>query len=159
MADLDFDMRLSRMFAEAPALPDGDAFAQRVEAKLERNWTMRRVLIGAAGLGGGLIVAGQMLAPQINQKIEDAVLKAVDIEGMAKDALGKNWATQPSRKRNKFIEAFRGRFKKATGQQLDLYRSAQTKYVGEEKVGDDVKVTTELTVKGEPTRVRTTLSK
>jgi hypothetical protein len=70
MADLDFDMRLSRLFAEAPALPDGDSFAQRVEGRLERNWMMRRVLIGAAGLGGGLIVAGQMLAPQINQKIE-----------------------------------------------------------------------------------------
>jgi len=97
--------------------------------------------------------SGQAPSPEINQKIEDAVLKAVDIEGMAKDALGKNWATQPSRKRKKFIEAFRGRFKQATGQQLDLYRSAQTKYVSEEKVGDDVKVTTELTVKGEPTRV------
>lgn len=78
MADLDFDMRLSRLFAEAPVLPDADGFARRVEAKLERNWTMRRVLIGAAGLGGGLIVAGQMLAPQISAKIE-----AVSVAPMA----------------------------------------------------------------------------
>lgn len=97
---------------------------------------------------------GQEPSAEVKQKLEDSVLKAVDIEGMAKDALGKNWSAQPTRKRNKFIEAFRGRFKKATSQQLDLYRSAQTKYTGEEKVGDhDVKVTTELTVKGEPTEV------
>lgn len=70
MADLDFDMRLSRLFAEAPVLPDGDGFAQRVEAKLERAWMMRRVLIGTAGLVGGLIVTGQMLAPQISQRLE-----------------------------------------------------------------------------------------
>lgn len=77
MADLDFDMRLSRMFAEAPALPDADGFAQRVEAKLERGWMMRRVLIGAAGLGGGLIVTGQLLAPQIGQKLQAASLAPV----------------------------------------------------------------------------------
>lgn len=91
MADLDFDMRLSRMFAEAPALPDGDAFAQRVEAKLERNWTMRRVLIGAAGLGGGLIVAGQMLAPQINQKIEAVSLAPVSTIQKGVESLLPQW--------------------------------------------------------------------
>lgn len=70
MADLDFDMRLSRLFAEDPALPDGDAFARRVEARLERNWTLRRVLIGGAGLVGGLVVAGQMLMPHVAQRIQ-----------------------------------------------------------------------------------------
>ena len=70
MADLDFDMRLSRLFAEDPALPDGDAFARRVEARLERDWTLRRVLIGGAGLVGGLVVAGQMLMPHVAQRIQ-----------------------------------------------------------------------------------------
>lgn len=97
--------------------------------------------------------AGQQPSDAAKQKIENAVLSAVDIEGMAKDALGKNWVKEPGRKRNDFISAFRNRFKKATSQQLDLYRSAQTQYVGEQKVGDDVKVATQLVVKGEPTEV------
>jgi hypothetical protein len=91
MADLDFDMRLSRMFAEAPALPDGDGFAQRVENRLERNWMMRRVLIGAAGLGGGLMVAGQMLAPQISQKIEAVSIAPVASLQKGVDALLPQW--------------------------------------------------------------------
>ena len=77
MADLDFEMRLGRLFAEAPALIDGDQFAKRVEDRLERSWTLRRVLIGAAGLGGGLIVAGQMIGPQISQRIETVSLAPV----------------------------------------------------------------------------------
>ena len=98
--------------------------------------------------------SGQQPTAQTKQKIEDAVLKAVDVEQMAKDALGKNWAVQTKKTRRQFIDAFRARFKKATSQQLDLYRSARTNYLPEEKVSDDtVKVPTELTVKGEPTKV------
>ena len=91
MADLDFEMRLSRMFAEAPALPDGDQFAQRVEARLERNWTLRRVLIGAAGLGGGLIVAGQMLAPQVSQRIEAVSAAPMTSIQRGIEALAPHW--------------------------------------------------------------------
>jgi hypothetical protein len=91
MADLDFDMRLGRLFAEAPALPDSDAFAQRVESRLERNWTLRRVLIGAAGLGGGLIVAGQMMAPQISQRIETVSAAPVTTVQRAIEAFTPHW--------------------------------------------------------------------
>ena len=91
MADLDFDMRLSRLYAEAPALPDADGFAQRVESKLERNWMMRRMLIGAAGLGGGLIVAGQMLGPQISQKIEAVSFTPVTSMQRGVEALLPQW--------------------------------------------------------------------
>ena len=98
--------------------------------------------------------SGQEPNSQQRKQIESAVLKAVDVEAMAKDALGKNWSTQPGKKRQKFIDAFRARFKKATSQQLDLYRSAQTKYGAEQKIDDkNVNVPTELTVKGEPTQV------
>lgn len=98
--------------------------------------------------------SGQEPSAATKDKLESAVLSAVDVEAMAKDALGKNWAVQPSSKRHKFIEAFRARFKKATSQQLDLYRSAKTTYGKEQKVSDDeTKVTTQLTVKGEPTEV------
>jgi hypothetical protein len=91
MADLDFDMRLSRMFAEAPVLPDADGFARRVESRLERNWLMRRVLIGAAGLGGGLIAAGQMLAPQISQKIEAVSIAPMTTVQRGVEALLPQW--------------------------------------------------------------------
>lgn len=91
MADLDFDMRLSRLFAEAPALPDGDAFAHRVEARLERSWTLRRMLIGAAGLGGGLVVAGQVLAPQFGQKLEAVYSVPVNSLHRSLEALAPQW--------------------------------------------------------------------
>lgn len=91
MADLDFEMRLGRLFAEAPALVDGDQFAKRVEDRLERNWTLRRVLIGAAGLGGGLIVAGQMIGPQISQRIETVSLAPVSTIQKGVEALAPHW--------------------------------------------------------------------
>jgi hypothetical protein len=91
MADLDFEMRLGRLFAEAPEALDSDLFAKRVEARLERNWTLRRVLIGAAGLGGGLIVAGQMLAPQITQRIQAVSLAPVTSIQKGIDALAPHW--------------------------------------------------------------------
>lgn len=91
MADLDFEMRLGRLFAEAPALIDGDQFAKRVEDRLERSWTLRRVLIGAAGLGGGLIVAGQMIGPQISQRIETVSLAPVSTIQKGVEALAPHW--------------------------------------------------------------------
>jgi hypothetical protein len=91
MADLDFEMRLGRLFAETPEAPDGDQFAKRVEDRLERNWTLRRVLIGAAGLGGGLIVAGQMLAPQISQRIQAVSITPVTSLQRGVEALVPHW--------------------------------------------------------------------
>lgn len=91
MADLDFEMRLGRLFAETPELLDGDAFVRRVESRLERNWTLRRVLIGAAGLGGGVIVAGQMLAPQISSRIEAVSLTPVASLQKGVEALIPHW--------------------------------------------------------------------
>jgi phospholipid transport system substrate-binding protein len=107
-----------------------------------------------AEIRAALPPSGQEPSAAQRQKIENAVLKAVDIDAMAQDALGKNWSVQPKGKRKKFIDAFRTRFKQATSQQLDLYRSASTDYGAEQKVDDnDVKVPTSLKVKGEPTEV------
>ena len=61
MADFEFEGRLERLFAQPPRLADGDAFARRVEARLDREWTLRRVLIGAAGLAGAVVALGQTL--------------------------------------------------------------------------------------------------
>jgi phospholipid transport system substrate-binding protein len=87
------------------------------------------------------------------QRLESIVTKAVDLEGMAKSALGKTWAETPPAKQKKFLDAFKGRFRKATGEQLDQYRSTSIKYFPEKKEDDDTFVPTEVLVKGEPTHV------
>ncbi|MFZ5668530.1 MAG: hypothetical protein ACOY4K_03465 [Pseudomonadota bacterium] len=61
MADLDFEMTLDRLFNEPPATPDAEAFARRVETRLDRGWSLRQVGIGAAGLVAGLVGVGQLL--------------------------------------------------------------------------------------------------
>ncbi|HEX8233390.1 MAG TPA: hypothetical protein VF559_08610 [Caulobacteraceae bacterium] len=70
MADYDFERRLERMFAEVPHFGDANAFAQAVESKLDRSWAMRRMMIGAAGLVGGLIFAAQTLGAGLTQRME-----------------------------------------------------------------------------------------
>jgi hypothetical protein len=69
MADPDFETRLGRLFSESPALPDADGFARRVEGRLDRAWGVRRALIGAAGLAGGVIAVGQMLGGRMAQGV------------------------------------------------------------------------------------------
>ena len=61
MADPEFEKRLGRMFGETPAFADADVFARGIEDRLARAWTLRRLMIGAAGIGGGVIAAAQML--------------------------------------------------------------------------------------------------
>ena len=93
-------------------------------------------------------------SPAARQKLENIVTKAVDLDGMAKSALGKTWVETPPAKQKKFLEAFKSRFRKATGEQLDQYRSTQIKYFPEKKEDDDdTIVPTEVVVKGEPTRI------
>ena len=55
MAEASFEMALDRMFAETPVFGDAELFAMRCEERLDRGWTLRRVLIGAMGAVGGLI--------------------------------------------------------------------------------------------------------
>jgi hypothetical protein len=72
MAELDFERRLERLFMDAPELPDAAAFAQRIESKLDRGWNMRRWLIGAAGLTGGVIGASQLFMSNLVERVETA---------------------------------------------------------------------------------------
>jgi phospholipid transport system substrate-binding protein len=92
-------------------------------------------------------------SPATRQKLESIVTKAVDLDGMAKSALGKTWTETPPAKQKKFLEAFKSRFRKATGEQLDQYRSTEIKYFPEKKEDEDTIVPTEVLVKGEPTRI------
>ena len=70
MADLDFETRLERMFAQPPAFVDADAFARRVESRLDRSWTVRRWAIGAAGLVGGLVATGQVVGSNLSERMQ-----------------------------------------------------------------------------------------
>src|SRR6185437_5021643 len=72
MAELDFERRLERLFAEAPELPDAGPFADRVERRLDAGWTARRWLIGAAGVVGGVIGASQLMVSNLFQRVESA---------------------------------------------------------------------------------------
>ena len=80
MADPDFETRLQRLFAEAPDLADADGFARRIEARLDRSWTLRRILIGTAGLGGGAIAVAQTVGAHLFDRVagfSDASASAV----------------------------------------------------------------------------------
>ncbi|WP_309092059.1 hypothetical protein [Phenylobacterium sp.] len=72
MAEVDFERRLERLFAEAPELPDCAAFAHGVERKLSRGWQTRRWLIGTAGVVGGVIGASQLVVSNLFQRVENA---------------------------------------------------------------------------------------
>jgi len=72
MAEIDFERRLERLFGDAPDMGDAAAFAQRVERRLDRGWTARRWLIGAAGLAGGVIGASQLMMSNVVQQVATA---------------------------------------------------------------------------------------
>ncbi len=59
--DRHFEAQLESAFADSSVFADADLFARRVNDALERNWLMRRVLIGALGVAGGLIGGAQLL--------------------------------------------------------------------------------------------------
>ena len=61
MVDPEFEKRLGRLYGETPPFGDADVFARGIEDRLARAWTLRRLMIGAAGIGGGVIAAAQML--------------------------------------------------------------------------------------------------
>jgi hypothetical protein len=85
MAEIDFERRLERLFADTPELPDAQGFAQRVELRLNRGWTARRWLLGAAGLAGGLIGASQLVMSNLFQRVESAEQSArVLSQGLAR---------------------------------------------------------------------------
>lgn len=72
MAEIDFERRLERLFADAPEFPDAQAFAERIERRLDRGWTARRWFIGAAGMTGGVVGASQLVVSNLMQQVESA---------------------------------------------------------------------------------------
>ena len=97
---------------------------------------------------------GAEVTPAIRQKLESILTRTVDLEGVARSALGKNWEDATAAQRKKFLEAFKQRFRKATADQFtDDYRATEVKYFPEVADAGAVKVPTEVTIKGEPTHI------
>lgn len=70
MSDFEFERRLERMFAQPPRVDGGEAFAARVEARLERGWGMRRLFVGVAGAVGGVIAASQLIDAELLSRLQ-----------------------------------------------------------------------------------------
>jgi len=64
------------MFAEAPALADADLFALRVDERLSRGWTVRRLVIGGMGVAGGVIGGVQVLGGGLVERLGGAATDA-----------------------------------------------------------------------------------
>ena len=73
MSDPNFEMRLHRMFSETPAYADAPLFAVDVENRLGRGWALRRVLIGAAGVVGGLVATLQIAGGGVAARFMGAI--------------------------------------------------------------------------------------
>ena len=72
MAEVEFERRLERLFAEGHELADAATFAERVESRLDAGWTAHRWLIGAAGVVGGVVGASQLMMSNVVQRVETA---------------------------------------------------------------------------------------
>jgi hypothetical protein len=66
----DFEAQLIQMFDAPPAFVDADLFASTVTQRLDRGWQVRSLVIGGAGLIGGLIVVSQIMATNLIGKVE-----------------------------------------------------------------------------------------
>lgn len=98
---------------------------------------------------------GAQLTEAARQKLETILTRAVDLDGVARAALGQNWDDATAAQRKKFLDAFKQRFRKATADQFtDDYRGTEVKYLPETAADDGaVKVPTEVVIKGEPTHI------
>ncbi len=88
MSDPGFETRLSRWFAEAPPLADADWFTERVTGRLDRSWTLRRWVIGAAGLVGGLFAGAQVLGAHLLGQVASASGASIESARDAAHAVG-----------------------------------------------------------------------
>jgi hypothetical protein len=76
VAETSFDYALERMYADPPPLADAELFALRVMDRLERGWTVRRLLIGVMGVVGGFIGAAQVLNSRALGQLSTAVARS-----------------------------------------------------------------------------------
>lgn len=92
MAEPDFERRVERLFAEPPAFADADAFAARLENKLSRGWALRRGLIGAAGVVGGVIAVSQLMLGGVLQDLGSAGRSAHAFSAALTESAAGRWS-------------------------------------------------------------------
>ena len=74
MSDFEFEARLERMFSQPPRVTDPGVFAAQVQARLERGWALRRLVIGAAGLLGGAVAVSQAFGSGVLARMSEVEL-------------------------------------------------------------------------------------
>jgi phospholipid transport system substrate-binding protein len=97
--------------------------------------------------------AGQQVSDAQKLKAEELLIKIVDFQGMAQTSLDKTWSTLNEKQRRAFLDAFSKRFKAASAEQIDFFRSNELKYSPEQKEGEFTKVSTNVTVNGDPSTI------
>jgi hypothetical protein len=70
-----FDAQLVQLFDAPPAFADADLFASSVMQRLDRGWQMRSLVIGGAGLIGGVIAVSQFMVTNLLGRIESLSLE------------------------------------------------------------------------------------
>ncbi|MDB5452739.1 MAG: hypothetical protein JWO33_1317 [Caulobacteraceae bacterium] len=76
MAEDGFEMDVQRLFAEAPAMADADAFVAGVAVRTARRRRMARALHAAAYSIGGLIAVLELSQPSLWQGLADWLNRA-----------------------------------------------------------------------------------
>ena len=131
-----FAMMLGLALGAVPAVPASDALKAR-----------------DAEIRAALPPAGKDATPEQKAKAQTMLVKIVVFHQIAQATLGKAWDATPEPKRKAFEEAFVRRFKLASAEQLDYFRTTQIQYAAEEKAGERTKVPTTIDIGGEPTHV------
>ena len=72
----DFEAQLVQMFDAPPAFVDADLFASTVTQRLDRGWQVRSLVIGGAGLIGGVVAVSQIMATNLIGRVESLSLGA-----------------------------------------------------------------------------------
>lgn len=58
----EFDPAIERLFARSPAMPDASLFTARVEERLQKGSRVRFVVLGLAGVFGGLVAVREVVS-------------------------------------------------------------------------------------------------
>jgi hypothetical protein len=77
MAERDFEAELERMFNQPPAFADNEAFARRVNSRLDKSWRLRVFGLATAGGVGGLIAISQTIGTNFGLRLTEASTQSV----------------------------------------------------------------------------------
>jgi len=67
----EFDPEIERLFARSPAMPDSALFTARVEQRMQKGSRTRFMVLGTAGVVGGLVAVREVLSVNFNMGAAD----------------------------------------------------------------------------------------